>query len=267
MKELGAFKEAMAAATMEGQQQPSSMTTNAATLTTDGRSEILDQAVMFLCDPKVHAASLQKKISFLEGKGLTSAEISRALSQADLFMATTNVAPKGMLTPHPPLVSHLSAPRPSSTWTDWCLGLVMASGVGYVVYHALQKYFPNILASGDTPSLDDTINNMQEKIVKMQYDYEEWHAARLKHQEELQMLKEEIQKMHREWLPKIEDQMKQIQDTNAQEWRTELASLKTLLLQANRPMMTMTTGSSAAMTSSNSIPSWQLSSSVPPLVE
>ncbi|KAJ2189184.1 peroxisomal membrane protein pex14, partial [Coemansia sp. RSA 353] len=46
------------------------------------REDVIESAVRFLMDPKVNSSTLAKKVSFLESKGLTNAEIEDALARA-----------------------------------------------------------------------------------------------------------------------------------------------------------------------------------------
>ena len=46
------------------------------------RQELIQNAILFLNDPKVASSSLTSRITFLEGKGLTEGEIHEALSRA-----------------------------------------------------------------------------------------------------------------------------------------------------------------------------------------
>lgn len=50
--------------------------------TTPSRSELLNNAILFLRDSKVRSSSLQSKIEFLHGKGLTDEEVQEALGRA-----------------------------------------------------------------------------------------------------------------------------------------------------------------------------------------
>lgn len=46
------------------------------------REDLLAQAISFLMDAKVKSSPLSKRITFLEGKGLTSEEVEEALKRA-----------------------------------------------------------------------------------------------------------------------------------------------------------------------------------------
>lgn len=52
-------------------------------MATSSRDELLHNAVLFLLDPKVKESSLTSRITFLENKGLSEAEIQEALRKAD----------------------------------------------------------------------------------------------------------------------------------------------------------------------------------------
>lgn len=128
-------------------------------------------AVRFLKDPKVQQATLAKRISFLESKGLSSTEIEAALalSRSDA-PAPTSSAPaptpvQGQAAPTtpPPLPAYPPSHYPSYNyghmqqmqqqkhgldWKDYALGTVGAVAVGYGVFsiakvriHALQRLY------------------------------------------------------------------------------------------------------------------------------
>ena len=48
----------------------------------ENRAELLNNAVLFLLDPKVQSSPLTSRIQFLEGKGLNETEIQEALRRA-----------------------------------------------------------------------------------------------------------------------------------------------------------------------------------------
>lgn len=103
------------------------------------RANLIQSAVNFLRDPTVQNAPLQKRVSFLESKGLTSEEIEDALKQAkggatasqtegSQAAAVTAAAPPGQQVVHavPP-------PVPRMDWRDYFIAAVIIGGVGWAV--------------------------------------------------------------------------------------------------------------------------------------
>ena len=116
------------------------------------REDLLNQAVSFLIDAKVKSSHLSKRISFLEGKGLTTEEIEEALKRAypqerspsdkeDNNDAAegrdANFHPKEETLKKQPQLPERIAPskkRPSSTpWTDIFVWGMLASGASLVL--------------------------------------------------------------------------------------------------------------------------------------
>ena len=62
------------------------------------RQDLLQNAILFLNDPKVQSSSLTSRITFLESKGLAELEIQEALRQA----ATSSNSSYGASAPPPP---------------------------------------------------------------------------------------------------------------------------------------------------------------------
>ncbi|KAJ1965973.1 peroxisomal membrane protein pex14 [Dipsacomyces acuminosporus] len=133
------------------------------------REDIIESAVRFLTDPKVQSSTLAKKISFLETKGLTNAEIEDALARAKNSSPSTAAAAATTTTtetsqqkqqqqdvaapapvygyaqqmaPPPPVRPHLD-------WKDYFIAAVVAGGLGYGVYILAKKFIAPLLAARD----------------------------------------------------------------------------------------------------------------------
>ncbi|ORX74213.1 hypothetical protein DL89DRAFT_319807 [Linderina pennispora] len=100
------------------------------------RQDVIESAVRFLTDPKVATSTLAKKISFLETKGLTSAEIEDALARL-VRLRTAAFAAAGR---------HR---RPQLDWKDYFIAAVVAGGLGYGLYVLAQRYVAPLLQARD----------------------------------------------------------------------------------------------------------------------
>ncbi|KAJ2580288.1 peroxisomal membrane protein pex14 [Coemansia sp. RSA 1836] len=130
------------------------------------REDIIESAVRFLADPKVQSSTLAKKVSFLETKGLTNAEIEDALAraknhhtlseeqQASGTVATRSGGPAPAYGYAQPLAPPVAPPRPPLDWKDYFIAAVVAGGLGYGLYMLAVKYIrPMLLARDDNRRL------------------------------------------------------------------------------------------------------------------
>lgn len=134
------------------------------------REDIIESAVRFLADPKVHSSTLAKKISFLESKGLTNEEIEDALARArnsqsgasqnnnsnstDAVIQQPRAAATNYAQPMAPPSG--PPPRPHLDWKDYFIAAVMAGGLGYGLYMLAKKYIrPMLLAQDDNRRLEE----------------------------------------------------------------------------------------------------------------
>ncbi|KAJ2746166.1 peroxisomal membrane protein pex14 [Coemansia sp. BCRC 34301] len=132
------------------------------------REDIIESAVRFLADPKVQSSTLAKKVSFLETKGLTNAEIEDALArakshhttsgeqQASGAVATRSGGPAPAYGYAQPLAPPAAPPRPHLDWKDYFIAAVVAGGIGYGLYMLAVKYIrPMLLARDDNRRLEE----------------------------------------------------------------------------------------------------------------
>ncbi|PIA15639.1 hypothetical protein COEREDRAFT_87606 [Coemansia reversa NRRL 1564] len=125
------------------------------------REDIIESAVRFLSDPKVQSSTLAKKVSFLETKGLSNAEIEDALSrakkaQAPISTQATEHSPNAVSPPtrapgyaQPLRPPASSPPRPHLDWKDYFIATVVAGGLGYGLFMLAKKYVVPLLAVRD----------------------------------------------------------------------------------------------------------------------
>jgi peroxin-14 len=107
------------------------------------REDLLNSAINFLQDPKVQSATMAKKVSFLESKGMTSEEIQEAMRRAGGGAATAAAAPAGQALAAPNYTNGMPAgygpimmqapppPPPALGWKDYFIAAVVIGGVGY----------------------------------------------------------------------------------------------------------------------------------------
>ncbi|KAJ1812713.1 peroxisomal membrane protein pex14 [Coemansia sp. RSA 2598] len=148
------------------------------------REDIIESAVRFLSDPKVQSSTLAKKISFLETKGLTNAEIEDALARAKNGHQGTDSAGEtaqqsqqtGAVVPAStapgygyaqPMAPSTPPPRPHLDWKDYFIAAVVAGGLGYGLYMFAKKYIkPLLMARDDNERLEQ-----EKKILVEQNDF------------------------------------------------------------------------------------------------
>ncbi|CAE6449536.1 unnamed protein product [Rhizoctonia solani] len=113
------------------------------------RKELVKNAVDFLSDPKIQAAPLTKRISFLESKGLTTAEIEDAISQSASSSTTSRpssiyAAPQNQFAFQPPSTMVAAPPPiPQRDWRDY-----FVSYDRHYIWHKLKAFQIMALVSG-----------------------------------------------------------------------------------------------------------------------
>ncbi|KAI8927438.1 peroxisomal membrane anchor protein conserved region-domain-containing protein, partial [Entophlyctis helioformis] len=254
------------------------------------RDDLVASAVRFLKDPKVQAAPLAKRISFLETKGMTSAEIETALAQAN--GAAAPAAP-AVLAPAAPHMSQAVVPAKYQwTWKDYALGGIGAAGISYGVFMAASKYlvpllnFPTSTAvQKDTERIESQLEsaNKAVELVRVQtadvIKAVESHAEDLtkslegmtasikdlqdadeKRAAQIEQIEQEIESL-RTTMPRMIERNKENQSAMLAELQTELKSLKSLLLNRRlAPAGGASPNTSGLPTAGGlpAIPAWQL---------
>lgn len=93
------------------------------------RQELVQSAINFLKDPQVLNSPLQKRVAFLETKGLTSDEIEEALRQVKGGSSSVAAPPSPsnqIVIAQPPPVSRMD-------WRDFFIAAVLIGGIGYAI--------------------------------------------------------------------------------------------------------------------------------------
>ncbi|CAG8485572.1 2014_t:CDS:2 [Paraglomus brasilianum] len=228
------------------------------------RANLIQSAVNFLRDPTVQNAPLQKRVSFLESKGLTSEEIEDALKQAkggatasqtegSQAAAVTAAAPPGQQVVHavPP-------PVPRMDWRDYFIAAVIIGGVGWAVIakyvapllgtptatelerdkRALTSQFDSATETLDTVKSDTQVARKhveeQSAVIKQSLENLDVLLKAVRDNDEkrevaIKSLKEEIDAI-KDLLPKLLEKSKESQAQQMNDLQQELKSLKSLLL-------------------------------------
>ncbi|CAG8459802.1 1985_t:CDS:2 [Scutellospora calospora] len=252
------------------------------------RQGLIASAVNFLKDPNVQKSALQKRVAFLESKGLTSDEIEEALKRAknEESTAVSEIIPQNDQTNVPQSGKTMimqPPPVPRMDWRDYFIAAVFIGGIGYAIVAIAKKYIVPLLrvptadelnrdkqlltdqfttASDtlDTVKLDIQLvkKGIEEQSLKVRESLEKLDNMlkniqdnEIKKEAELRNIKGDIDTI-RDLIPKLLEKTKESQTQSLIELQQELKSLKSLL--ANRRTL-----STDILTSSSS-------SSAPPVI-
>ncbi|CAG8499454.1 2708_t:CDS:2 [Acaulospora colombiana] len=230
------------------------------------RQDLVKSAVNFLKDPQVQNSPLQKRVAFLESKGLTTNEIEEAirqvkdggnnelsaavvgLSQAPVQPVPTQVA----LAPPPPV--------PRLDWRDFFIGAVLIGGIGYAIVEVAKKYIGPLLRTptadelerdkqflsdqftitsetldivkADTKvarkNIDEQSSRIKETLETLDSLLKDMKVQEGKRDNDLKNLKEDVDAI-RNLIPKLIERSKESQAQSLTELQSELKSLKSLL--------------------------------------
>lgn len=111
-------------------------------MATAGRSSNVDAAVSFLRDPAVQDSPLNKKLEFLQAKGLTQEEIDAAFRIVSSGSATSSSGSGPVLPPRQGAYGYggygMPYPGPQDRmrpdWRDWFIMAVVGGSVGTIMY-------------------------------------------------------------------------------------------------------------------------------------
>lgn len=140
--------------------------------------ELINTAVSFLKDPKVGSSPLNKKVEFLEAKGLSQEEIEEALRRANGQSSTenngSNVAPSSSYQPmqanyqQPPIDYYNVVPQvPDRSWKDYFIMATATAGVTYGLYQVFTKYLVPSILPPTQKSIDDDKEKVNEEFLKI----------------------------------------------------------------------------------------------------
>lgn len=146
--------------------------------------ELINSAVSFLQDPNVASAPLNKKIEFLETKGLNEQEIEEALKRANGLPSQTSTSSTAT-TPssstassyggnnqyaQPPVPYDyygVAPPPPERSWKDYFIMATATAGVSYGLYQVVTRYLiPSIIPPSQT-RIDADKEKIDEEFIKI----------------------------------------------------------------------------------------------------
>lgn len=160
--------------------------------------ELITSAISFLRDPNVSTSPLNKKIEFLESKGLNQEEIEEALKRASTSTTSSTTPasasqyqPSNYAQPLPPLDYYPLAPGvPERTWKDYFIMATATAGATYGLYQVVSRYLlPSIIPPGqsrvneDKEKIDEEfikIDKVLEQMALEQKEIREANEAKLK---------------------------------------------------------------------------------------
>ncbi|KAL1722114.1 peroxisomal membrane anchor protein conserved region-domain-containing protein [Schizophyllum commune] len=247
------------------------------------RTDLIQNAVSFLADPKTQSSSLTQRIQFLEAKGLTPAEIDIAMRQANSTAAGPSYQPSFV-------PAGFGAYPPPRQW-DWRDYFITAVASGTVMYGAIslfKKYVSPHLQPPDntayeedkdaltaqfdaaeallkeiqaeTAAVRQAVDEQKEKVDKTTQEVDaavkDMRAAEQRNRDEMREVRDEISTI-RDMLPKMIEKNKESQNASLAELQQELKSLKALLMSRG-PTIPSATPSPLPALGRPSIPAWQL---------
>ncbi|CAE6521817.1 unnamed protein product [Rhizoctonia solani] len=258
------------------------------------RKELVKNAVEFLSDPKIQAAPLTKRISFLESKGLTTTEIEDAIAQSASSSTASHPlsvysAPQSQIAfQSPPATMVAPPPIPQRDWRDYFIMALVSGGLMYGLAALARKYIvPHLQPPSEdafeattsqltaqfdeaaallkqiqeeTVNARDAVQQQQEAvdsaIEQVRDVMSELRAGEERSQNEMREIRSEVDTI-RDMLPKMMEANREAQTHALSELQQEVKSLKALLV-TRRPE-SPSTPSSILNLGRPSIPAWQLS--------
>lgn len=135
--------------------------------------DLIASAVGFLQDPNVSSSPLNKKVEFLQSKGLDEREIEEALNRANGNTTTSvsNTSTPSVASTSPSQVPldyyNVQPPVPERTWKDYFIMATATAGVTYGLYQVISKYvIPSIVPPTQT-SIDEDKAQIDEEFLKI----------------------------------------------------------------------------------------------------
>ncbi|CAH6719379.1 peroxisomal membrane protein Pex14p [[Candida] jaroonii] len=133
--------------------------------------ELLKSAVSFLKDPNVTSSPLNKKIEFLQSKGLNEEEIEEALNRANnqnQSVSSSQPNTQQVQANYPPIdYYNVAPPVPERSWKDYFIMATATVGVSYGIYQVVSKYLiPSIIPPSQSV-IDEDKQKIDEEFLKI----------------------------------------------------------------------------------------------------
>lgn len=138
--------------------------------------ELINSAVSFLRDASVANSPLNKKIEFLESKGLNQQEIEEALKRANdsgssygTSSGSSSATALAPVAPGPPLdyYSAVAPPVPERLWKDYFIMATATAGVTYGLYQVVTRYLIPSIIPPSQATIDEDRERIDEEFVKI----------------------------------------------------------------------------------------------------
>lgn len=166
--------------------------------------DLINSAVSFLKDPNVALSPLNKKVEFLETKGLNEQEIEEALnrangtstsqSNASTPSSSSTLTPSASQPQAPPPVPYdyygMAPQPPERSWKDYFIMATATAGVTYGLYQVVSRYLiPSIIPpsqsriDADKETIDEEfmkIDKVLEQMSEEQKEIKEANESKLK---------------------------------------------------------------------------------------
>ncbi|CAG8634524.1 1814_t:CDS:2, partial [Racocetra fulgida] len=178
--------------------------------------------------PNVQSSPLQKRVAFLESKGLTSEEIEEALRKAkgDEITKNTEVAlPQNAQANNGPSsgqpVVMQPPPVPRMDWKDYFIAAVLVGGIGYAIVAIAKKYITPLLTLPTAEELDRDKQLLTDQFTTAS---ETLDTVKL----DIQLVKKSIEEQSfkvREALERLDNMLKNLKDHEIKK-EAELRNLK-----------------------------------------
>lgn len=141
--------------------------------------DLITSAVSFLKDPNVASSPVNKRIEFLETKGLNQQEIEEALKRASGASGTSSSSGSSTVsTQSSPSYSSYSVPSnppldyyapqvPDRSWKDYFIMATATAGVSYGLYQVVTRYLIPTIIPPTQLRIDDDKEKIDEEFIKI----------------------------------------------------------------------------------------------------
>lgn len=250
----------------------------------------MQQAISFLSDPHTRSSTLVQRIQFLESRGLTGDEITRAITIANQSIVNGGQVP---YTAGPATLPGQNPVHVPWDWRDYFIAAVVSGSALFGAYAIAKNYmFPHLKPptvsayeadkealtaqfeaaeqilkemQAETQAMKATLEEQREKVdtavQEVTEAVEEMRKGETEVRDEMREIRAEVNNMQ-EMLPKMLERVKDQERLSYGELQQELKSLKALLLSSrDANTSAATTSIFSQIGKKPSIPAWQLAQS------